>query len=64
MKEFLNKPYDLIAFLEVAKLRDYKWMKENPEVVRRYIRIYYRMEFDITALITRLKSYKKYFKNK
>ena len=63
MKEFLNKPYDLIAFLEVAKLRSYKWMKQNPEVIRRYTRRYYRMDFDNTALMNRIKSYKKHLKN-
>lgn len=62
MKEFLNKPYDLIAFLEVAKLRSYKWMKQNPEVIRRYTRRYYRMDFDITSLKNRLKNYKEYLK--
>lgn len=63
MKELLNKPYDLIAFLEVAKLRSYKWMKQNPEVIRRYTRRYYRMDFDNTALMNRIKSYKKHLKN-
>ena len=63
MKELLNKPYDLIAFLEVAKLRSYKWMKQNPETIRRYTRRYYRMDFDVTALKERLKSYKKHLKN-
>jgi hypothetical protein len=62
MKELLNKPYDLIAFLQVAKLRNYKWMKNNPEVIRRYTRRYYQMDFDNTALMTRIKSYKKYLK--
>lgn len=64
MKELINKPYDLIAFLEVAKLRSYKWMKQNPEVIRRYTRRYYRMDFDHNALMTRVKSYKKYLKGK
>ena len=64
MKELLNKPYDLIAFLEVAKLRSYKWMKQNPETIRRYTRRYYRMDFDHTTLMTRVKSYKKYLKGK
>ncbi len=64
MKELLNKPYDLIAFLEVAKLRSYKWMKQNPETIRRYTRRYYRMDFDNTALVARIKSYKKYLKKK
>ncbi len=62
MKELLNKPYDLIAFLEVAKLRSYKWMKQNPETIRRYTRRYYRMDFDTTALLKRVKSYKKHLK--
>lgn len=62
MKELLNKPYDLIAFLEVAKLRSYKWMKQNPEVIRRYTRRYYRMDFDTTSLKNRLKNYKEYLK--
>jgi hypothetical protein len=64
MKELINKPYDLIAFLEVAKLRSYKWMKQNPEVIRRYTRRYYRMDFDTTALMNRIKTYKKYLKGK
>ena len=63
MKELLNKPYDLIAFLEVAKLRSYKWMKQNPETIRRYTRRYYRMDFDTAALLKRVKSYKKHLKN-
>ena len=62
MKKFLEKPLDLIALLEVAKVRSYKWMKNNPEIIRRYTRIYYRMEFDNTALLNRIKSYKKYLK--
>ncbi len=63
MKKFLEKPLDLIALLEVAKVRSYKWMKNNPEIIRRYTRIYYRMEFDNTALLNRIKSYKKYLNN-
>ncbi len=63
MKKFLEKPLDLIALLEVAKVRSYKWMKNNPETIRRYTRIYYRMEFDNTALLNRIKSYKKYLNN-
>ena len=62
MKKFLEKPLDLVALLEVAKVRSYKWMKNNPEIIRRYTRIYYRMEFDNTALLNRIKSYKKYLK--
>lgn len=64
MKKFLEKPFDLIALLEVAKVRSYKWMKNNPEVIRRYTRIHYRMDFDNTALLNRIKSYKKYLKGK
>ena len=63
MRKFLEKPLDLIAFLEVAKIRDYKWMKKNPDVINRYTRRYYRMEFDRTALLNRIKSYKKHLKN-
>ncbi len=62
MKKFLEKPLDLIALLEVAKVRSYKWMKSNPETIRRYTRRYYSMEFDNTALVNRIKSYKKYLK--
>jgi hypothetical protein len=62
MKKFLEKPLDLIALLEVAKVRSYKWMKSNPETIRRYTRRYYSMEFDNTALLNRIKSYKKYLK--
>ena len=63
MNKFLEKPLDLLALLEVAKLRSYKWMKQNPEVIRRYTRRYYRMDFDNTALMNRIKSYKKHLKN-
>ena len=63
MKEFLEKPLDLIALLEVAKVRSYKWMKSNPDIIRRYTRRYYRMDFDTTALVNRIKGYKKYLKN-
>ena len=62
MKKFLEKPFDLVALLEVAKVRSYKWMKSNPETIRRYTRRYYSMEFDNTALVNRIKSYKKYLK--
>jgi hypothetical protein len=64
MKKFLEKSFDLVALLEVAKVRSYKWMKNNPETIRRYTRRYYRMEFDNTALLNRIKSYKKYLKGK
>ena len=63
MNKFLEKPLDLLALLEVAKLRSYKWMKQNPEVIRRYTRRYYRMDFDNIALMNRIKSYKKHLKN-
>ena len=64
MKKFLEKPFDLIALLEVAKVRSYKWIKNNPEVIRRYTRRYYRMDFDTTSLLNRIKSYKYYLKGK
>jgi hypothetical protein len=64
MKQLLTKPLDLLAFLDIATLRGYKWMKKNPDVINRYTRRYYRMEFDNTALKNRIKQYKKYLKGK
>ena len=63
MNNFL-KPVDFVVYNKILMKRGYIWIKDNPEVCKRYLSIHHKLNFDITSLKNRFANYFKESGNK